>query len=134
MAISTHVSGAMGRLTWRAVVIAALLSIGCGIWVRQAEIVVIATQISESVPAIPALGVLILLLLLNPILRKLHRQLQLSRVEIISIYTFTAIASSLAGVGVIRYWLASITYPFYYARPENNLAGLEKWIPDWLAP
>jgi hypothetical protein len=121
-------------LTWRALLIAVVLTIACGIWVRQAEIVVIATQISESVPAIPALGALILLLALNPLLRWIRRGAQLSRVEILTIYTFVAIAISMAGVGVIRYWLASVTYPFYYARPENDLASLQRWIPDWMVP
>lgn len=59
----------LAGLTWRAVVISVVLTIVCGIWVRQAEIVVIATQISEAVPAIPALGVLILLVAINPLLR-----------------------------------------------------------------
>jgi len=125
---------ALEPLTWRALLIGVLLTIACGIWVRQAEIVVIATQVSESVPAIPALGALMLLLALNPLLRAIRRGTQLSRVEILTIYTFVAIAISMAGVGVIRYWLASVTYPFYYARPENDLASLQRWVPDWMVP
>jgi len=122
------------RLTWRALLLAVALTVACGVWVRQAEIVVIATQISESVPAIPALGTLMLLLSLNPVLRAVSRRAQLSRVEILTIYTFVAIAISMAGVGVVRYWLASVTYPFYYARPENDLAALQRWIPLWMVP
>ena len=95
---------------------------------------VIATQISESVPAIPALGALLFLLALNPLLRAVRRGCELSQVEILTIYTFVAIAISMAGVGVIRYWLASVTYPFYFARPENDLASLQRYIPDWMAP
>jgi len=121
-------------LTWRALLIAVVLTVACGVWVRQAEIVVISTQISESVPAIPALGALMLLLGINPLLRSVRRGAQLSRVEILTVYTFVAIAISMAGVGVIRYWLASVTYPFYYARPENDLASLQRWIPLWMAP
>jgi hypothetical protein len=121
-------------LTWRALLVSVALTIACGAWVRQAEIVVISTQISESVPAIPALGALILLLAINPLLRALGRRAQFTRAEILTVYTFVAIASSMAGVGVARYWLASITYPFYYARPENDLASLQRWIPDWMVP
>jgi hypothetical protein len=121
-------------LTWRALLLAVLLTIACGYWVRQAEIMVISTQISEAVPAIPALGALLLLLALNPLLRRVWRRAQLSRVEILTIYTFAAIATSMAGVGVIRYWLATITYPFYFARPGNDLASLQRWIPVWMVP
>lgn len=114
--------------------ISVVLTIVCGVWVRQAEIVVIATQISESVPAIPALGVLILLVAINPLLRAIRRGAQLSRVDILAIYTFVGIAISMAGVGVVRYWLASVTYLFYFARPENDLASLQRWIPGWMVP
>ena len=63
----------MAGLTWRALLLSLLLTVACGIWVRQAEIVVISTQISEAVPAIPALGALLLLLGLNPLLRLVRR-------------------------------------------------------------
>ena len=125
---------ALAGLTGRALLLAVLLTIACGVWVRQAEIVVISTQISEAVPAIPALGVLMLLLAINPLLRAIRRGAQLSRVEMLAIYTFVGIAISMAGPGVIRYWLASVTYPFYFARPENDLASLQRWIPIWMVP
>lgn len=121
-------------LTWRSLLLAVVLTIACGVWVRQAEIMVIATQISESVPAIPALGALIFLLALNPLLGAVRRTAQLTRVELLTVYTFVAIATSMAGVGVVRYWLASVSYPFYFARPENDLASLQRWIPTWMAP
>jgi hypothetical protein len=60
-----------------------VVTIVAGVWVRQAEIVVIATQISESVPAIPALGALILLVALNLLLRAIRRQAQLNRTGLI---------------------------------------------------
>jgi len=133
-ACATRTADSATGVTWRALVVSVALTIACGAWVRQAEIVVISTQISESVPAIPALGALMLLLAVNPLLRALGRRLQLSRVEVLTVYTFVGIAISMAGVGVVRYWLASVTYPFYYARPENDLASLQRWIPNWIVP
>ena len=41
-----------------------------GWWMKLAEGVVLATQITESVPPIPALGVLFLMLLANPLLHR----------------------------------------------------------------
>jgi hypothetical protein len=121
-------------LTWRALILACLLTFLCGFWVRQAEIVVVATQVSESVPAIPALAALVLLILLNPLVARLGRAWRLSSVETLSIYCFVAIGISISGCGVIRYWLASLGYVFYFARPENEFGALQQYIPGWMVP
>jgi len=121
-------------LTWRALLLACGLTFLCGFWVRQAEIVYLATQVTESVPAIPAVAALILLILLKPLLARLGRAWRLSRVEILSVYCFVAIGISISGVGVVRFWLALLGYPFYYARPENRLATLQQYLPGWLVP
>lgn len=119
-------------LTVRAFLIAVILTIVFGIWVRQAEIVVLSAQITESVPAIPAVAALLLLVALNPLLRTIRERLALTRAEILTIYIFIAIAISMAGVGVVRFWLALITAPFYFASPSNRLESLYEWIPAWL--
>jgi len=129
----THPSGLAPGLTWRSFLIAVVLTILCGIWVRQAEIVVVATQITESVPPIPALAVLLILVALNPLLRFLGKRLALTRAELLAIYCFVAIGIALSGCGVIRFWLALITAPFYFDTPENRFASLHHWIPGWLA-
>jgi len=121
-------------LTWRALLLAVLLTIICGVWVRQAEILVIATQITESVPAIPALAVLFLLLALNPLLRFLRRGAQFSRVEMLTVYTFVGIAISMAGCGVARYWVSTVTALWWWATPANGMASLQRFIPTWLVP
>src|SRR5262249_43554971 len=95
--------------TWRAAIIALLLTLACGWWVQQAEIVVIATQISESVPAIPGLAALIFVLLLNAILRRTRFLPPLSRGEMLAIFVFVTIASSLPGCGIQRFLFALIT-------------------------
>ena len=46
----TQAQGAPG-LTVRALVVAVALTILSGLWIRQSEIVALATQVSESVPA-----------------------------------------------------------------------------------
>ena len=40
----------------------------------------------------------------------------------------------MAGVGVVRYWIATLVYPFYFARPENDIGSLQRYLPDWIAP
>src|SRR5207237_9739090 len=87
-------SGGFARIRFRAVAIAIVLTFLCGIWVRQAEIVVLSTQITESVPAIPALAVLFLLVLINPLLRRLGERFALNRAELLVIYSFVVISLS----------------------------------------
>jgi len=121
-------------LTWRALLVACVLTFLCGFWVRQAEIVVVASQITESVPAIPAIAVLALLMVLGPLVSRLGRRLALSRGETLLVYCFVAIAISMSGCGVIRFWLALVGYPFYFSRYNAALAPLQQHIPGWLAP
>src|SRR5438132_6997485 len=121
---ATEPAGGFARIRFRAVAIAVILTFLCGIWVRQAEIVVLSTQITESVPAIPALAVLFLLVLINPLLRRLGERFALTRAEILVIYCFVVIAISMLGVGVVRFWLSLVTHAFYFATPSNEFATL----------
>ncbi|MCS7254731.1 MAG: DUF6785 family protein [Armatimonadota bacterium] len=111
------------------------LNILCGVWIRQAEIVVLATQVSEAVPPVPAIGVLLLLLFGNLLLRLIHPAIAFSRAELMLIYFFTTISSSLPGCGIVRFLFALIGTPIYYASAENEFDTI-LWhnLPSWLVP
>ena len=121
--------------TW---VIAVVLTGLCGWWVCQAEILTLACQITESVPAIPGLAALAALLVANPILARLAAAWRpawlrpFSRAELLVIFLFVAIATSMMGVGVMRFLIALITAPFYFDIPDQQLT--RQSIPHWLAP
>src|SRR5438552_237861 len=101
-------SGLSAR-TW---VVALVLTGLCGWWVCEAEILTLACQITESVPAIPGLASLVLLLILNPVLAWLPASFRpawlrpFSRAEMLVIFLFVTIASSMMGVGVMRFLIA----------------------------
>src|SRR5207244_3252352 len=84
--------------TW---LVAVALTGLCGAWVCQAEILVVACQISESVPAIPGLAALVLLLAVNALLARLPASLRqgwlrpFSRAELLVIFLFVTIATSM---------------------------------------
>ncbi|MBV9849005.1 MAG: hypothetical protein JO250_04875 [Armatimonadetes bacterium] len=120
-------------VTLRALAVAVALSVGSALWVRQAEIVVLATQVSESVPPIPALAVLILLVGLNPALRALGPRFGLSQGEQVTVYSFVAIAVSICGPGCVRFVLSLLTAPYHDATPQNGFNSLWHLIPPWLA-
>ena len=99
---------------------ALVLTVLCGWWVCQAEILTLACQITEAVPAIPGLASLVLLLIVNPLLAwpparlRPHWLRPFSRAELLIIFLFVTIASSMMGVGVMRFLIALMTAPFYF--------------------
>src|SRR5437763_14716768 len=121
--------------TW---VVALVLTGLCGWWVCQAEILTLACQITESVPAIPGLASLVLLLILNPLLVRLPAPLRsewlrpFGRAELLVIFLFVTIASSMMGVGVMRFLIALMTAPFYFDVPDKEIT--RRLLPDWLMP
>lgn len=124
-----------GRFLYLFALALALTWLG-GLWTRQAEVIVLATQITEAVPPIPALGALLLLILLNPLLRLIAPPLSLSRSEILFIYAFCTVAVAVPACGGLRFVLSLITYPIYYDRmsPEMRLDLVLPHIPAWLVP
>jgi hypothetical protein len=121
-------------LSVRALLLSVLLTVLCGMWTTAAEVVVCATQITESVPALPAVAVLVFLVLINPLLRRLGRWWALSRAEILFIYAFLVIAVSLPGCGIIRFFFALLPAVYYFDTAENQFAKLQDVIPRWLVP
>ncbi len=115
---------------------AVALTLFGGWWMKQAEVVVLASQITEAVPPIPALGALLLMLLLNPLLRRVFPSLALSRNEMLLVYAFCAISTAVPACGSLRFVLSLSTYPIYYERmqPELRLDLVTPHIPDWVVP
>ena len=78
-------------LTARAVILAILALWGSVLWMRHAGLVSHGAQLGESVPVVPAVGVLFALSLLAPVLRRIWGGLSLSRGQILFIYCFCAL-------------------------------------------
>jgi len=133
VALADETPNKPARVTFRALIIAIGLSIIAALWSRQAEILVVAAQVSESVPPIPALASLILLLALNPLLKKFGPRYGLSRADQIVIYCFVTISSAMCGPGIIRFLLMFLTSPYHYANSTNHLASIQHLIPSWMA-
>jgi len=119
-------------LTIRALVVAVLLTILAGMWVRQSEIVALATQVSESVPAIPGLAALVLLVALNVVLVRIRKSFAFTRAEILVVFLFVTVASTVTGIGVTQFLFALMTTPFYFK--DDNIPLNRPYIPTWLAP
>jgi hypothetical protein len=119
-------------LTTRALVVAVALTLLAGLWIRQSEIVALATQVSESVPAIPGLAALVFLLLVNIPLRRIRRSLAFTRGEMLVVFLFVTVASTVMGIGVTQFLFALMTTPFYYT--DNRITENRSFLPRWLVP
>ncbi len=119
-------------LTRRALLTAVVLTVIAGRWVRQSEIEFLTTQITESVPAIPGLAALVLLLPLNAILRRIRGVRPFTRAELLVIFLFVTISSTVMGIGILQFLFALITTPFYYS--ENGVPSLRSHFPSWMMP
>lgn len=121
-------------LTPRALLLALFLTVLTGLWIRQAEIVVLSTQISESIPAIPGLAALVLLLPLNALAtllaRRFPRLRPLTRGEVIVVFMFVVVSSTVMGPGIERFLIALVATPFYF----TSAAGVKEYLPKWLVP
>lgn len=119
-------------VTVRAVVLGLILSLLSGLWIRQAEIIVLATQITESVPVIPALAALLLLVALNPLLKSAGARFGLTRQEILVVYVFVTVAVGLSACSVIRFLINIIGTPFYLGSASGHWEAAWHLLPRWL--
>lgn len=89
-------------------------------WVRLGELLSFSTQVSESVPPITSVWALVLLVGINPVLRRVSRRLALSRGQILIIYTFTMVSVAMASCGAMRNFFPFITALQYFSesKPE----------------
>jgi hypothetical protein len=121
-------------VTWRAALVAVAFTVICSYWIDQTEVVTFFCQITESVPAIPAVAILVLLVVFNPFARRLSKRLALDRREMIAIYIFVAIATSMAGCGIARFWINTIPALHYFAQPDNEYRAFQQYFPKWWIP
>ncbi|MGQ9732280.1 MAG: DUF6785 family protein [Candidatus Zipacnadales bacterium] len=121
-------------ISLRAVILALVLTWLAGYWIRQSEIVALACQGTEAVPSIPGVGALILLLIGNALMRRTHLGRPLQVPEIITVFLFVTVATTMFGCGIGRFLLACLSAPFYYSSPAAPLEKLAVFIPSWMSP
>lgn len=113
---------------------AVVLTVLTGLWTRRAELVLLVTQVTESVPAIPGVTVLVFLVAWSVTAGRIHPSLRFSAGEVVIIYTIVLIASSMLGCGIGNFFFSTLLTPFYFADPSNELDALHRLIPEWLVP
>lgn len=118
-------------LTVRAFILATGFILMGNFWLQKTGLLTHSGNFAESVPPIPAVAGLILMVAINPLLKRFLKILSLSKGEIIVVYSLVTIAISMSSIGMIRYFLPVLTAPFYYATLENEYHLFNKYLPDW---
>jgi len=123
-------------VTLRAVAVGALLAAGLNVACPYSVLVLHnAGLTSDYITAGAMMVFLVLVGLLNPCLKVIHRPAALRSGELIVVYVMMIIASAIPTWGLVTNLFHILTRPFYYATPENNWVNLvQPLIPSWLAP
>jgi len=136
--------------TVRALAIAVILALLVSAWTRQAELVTLTSQVSESTPPIASILGLLLLLSVGallarfagrleqagrlPAVARLCRRLSLTGGETLVVFVFLAITSAMPGVGLFRQVMPCLMVTQYFGLPTDHLAEMANHIPAQWAP
>ncbi len=122
-----------GGVTARAVVLG-LAFIFLFNWMVSRIELVTGRYIASGIPPIPAVTVLALMVALYPLGKRLLGRYNITRRELLVIYTLMIVAIPFCATYGIRSFLPRLTVLQYYATPENHFAEYTHFIPSWYAP
>lgn len=132
--------------TVRALIVAVVLSLLIAAWTKQAELITLTSQISESTPPIASILALFFLLGCAGLLGKMAgrfpgtgfgnacAKLIPNRGEILVIFIFLAITAAMPGVGLFRQVMPCLMVTQYFGMPQNHLEEMATHIPSVWAP
>jgi len=125
-------------LTLRAIIVAVVLSVLSIFWIHQASLVqapgnYYAPVYLLSVPPVPAVVCLIVLVALTPITLRLLRG-KLEDKELLVIFMFLVVAIPPVTFGVVEMLIPWMGSPTYFHNPQNNFMQLADALPRWSHP
>lgn len=137
-------------MTARALLVAVVMSLLVGAWSKQAELVTLTSQISESTPPIASILCLLVVLSLAGLLSRLAtrleaeggptrlsqlcRSLVFTRGETLAVFVFVAITAAMPGVGLFRQVMPCLMVTQYFGQPTDHLEAMAGHIPSQWAP
>src|SRR5712692_6948579 len=100
--------------------------------VRHAELVT-GRYVTGGVPPVAAFGALLALLSLRAFLRRFTRA-DLTRDQLLIVYSMVGLGTFLAGAYGVRAFLPHLVSLQYWSRSHADLAPFTRYLPSWLAP
>jgi hypothetical protein len=119
-------------VTWRSVLIGALLIPPNAYWVIQLELVW-RSSYPTIITLIPnVVFSLFVVIALNILIRRFYRNAALSYGELLTIYIMMAVSTSLCGVDVVQTLVHIVPSAFWFATPENEWAEMfHSHLPEY---
>jgi hypothetical protein len=117
-----------------------LVAVGLGLFfiavvnlaVRHAELVT-GRYVTGGVPPVAAFGALLTLLGLRALLRRFTRT-DLTREQLLIVYSMVALGTFMAGAYAVRAFLPHVVTLQYWSRSRTELALFVPYVPSWFAP
>ncbi|MFO7945288.1 MAG: DUF6785 family protein [Armatimonadota bacterium] len=120
-----------GRLRlWPVLIFGLAFCILANLWARQGALLTLAAQITMSVPPVPALAALLLMLGSLGLLRKIG----ITRRDVMATYCFLTLSVALTSGAAMRLFLPTLTSAQYFKSPQNNFDQFLGHIKPWLMP
>ncbi len=126
----------MKGVSLRAIGVGLLAACALNLLVIYVEYIAHASRVTLShFPIALAMAFLGVVLLLNPLVKRLHRPWAFSPSEVLTILAMGVVSAAIPSVGLGGYMLGVMASPYYFASPENGWAAhLHDHIPAWIAP
>ncbi len=137
-------------VTMRALLVAVFLTLLVAAWTKQAELISLTSQISESTPPIASILSLFLITTIGGLIARAAtrleatgssgravralRRLRLSDGETLVVFVVVAITAAMPGVGLFRQVMPCLMVPQYFGQPLDHLAEMAGEIPTQWAP
>ena len=102
-------------------------------WMYHSELVT-GRYVTQGIPPLPALIVLILGVALRPLARRAAPRLVLSRAELLTVFVFLTVAVPITGAYGVRALLPHLTISRYRQAGENGFERINQMIPAWYGP
>ncbi len=125
-----------GGVTWRVVLLSLLLAGLFGYMIPIIDFKLYNTKLGAGHLPVGAVGVLIfMLLMINPILKKVRKQWAFTRNETLTLYITTLFSTLVPGMGTENLFVSYIIAPFYFSTRENKwLEFLQPYLKPWFTP
>lgn len=125
-------------MTTRAIVFAIILSIISIFWIHQASLVEVPGNVYApvyllSVPPVPAVFCLILLVALMPLSGRIFRR-ALEKKELIVIFMFLVVAIPPVTFGITELLIPWHSASVYFNTPQNEFQQISEAMPQWFYP
>jgi hypothetical protein len=121
-------------ISWRAILIGALLIPVVCIWNEYTEIVAEGTDLVAMSLIIAVVILLFFLVMINLALKKWAPRIAFSQAELMYIYIMLTVSVGISGIGMTQFLVPQLGNMYRYATPSNRWEEFWPYVPQWLVP